>query len=173
MQRDPISFVRLKALYWRACIYLDAWERVGAKDLAKSRVLVAVSSPWASEKLAGPISDLAQRLDAEVIIAHVAHPHEEDESESDARQRGEQTLNILTEVMQGKGVPAEGVMLYSDDIAKALLNTAKARACTLIVLGLTGKGRLKRLIAGDVPANLIRQSEVPVLLFPGTWSGTV
>jgi len=32
---------------------------------------------------------------------------------------------------------------------------------------------LKRLIAGDVPANIIRQSELPVLLCPANWSGTI
>jgi len=141
--------------------------------LAKSRVLVAVSSPWASEKLVGPISDLAQRLDAEVIVAHVAHPRVEDESESDTRQRGEQTLSVLTDALRAKGIEAEGLMLYSDDIARALLKSAHARACTLIVLGFTGRGRLQRLFGGDVPANLMRQSDLPVLMYPGGWSGTV
>jgi nucleotide-binding universal stress UspA family protein len=136
-------------------------------------LLVAVSSPWASEKLATPIVDLAHRLDAEAVVAHVAHSHDQDEHESDARQRGEQTLNLLTENLRRGGITAEGVMLFSDDIAKALINTARARGCTMIVLGLTGKGVLKRLIAGDVPANLIRQADLPVLLCPANWSGTV
>jgi nucleotide-binding universal stress UspA family protein len=134
---------------------------------------VAVSSPWASEKLVTPMADLAQRLDAEVVIAHVAQPQDEDEHESDARQRGEQTLKLLTDGLQQKGVAAEGVMLFADDVAKALLNTAKARACTAVVLGLTGKGVIKRLIAGDVPANIIRQADMPVLLCPANWSGTL
>jgi nucleotide-binding universal stress UspA family protein len=43
----------------------------------------------------------------------------------------------------------------------------------LIVLGLTGKGMLKRLIAGDVPGNLIKQTELPVLLFPPNSSQTI
>ena len=138
-----------------------------------SRLLVAVSSPWASEKLAGPIADLAVRLDAEVFVAHVATLQEADEHESDATQRGEQTLQLLTEGLKNAGVQAEGIMLFSDDTAKAILNTARARNCSLIVLGLTGKGVLKRLIAGDVPTNIIRSADVPVLLCPANWDGSI
>ena len=141
--------------------------------MSKSKLLVAVSSPWASEKLAAPISDLALRLDAEAVVAHVTTLHEEDEHESDATQRGEQTLKLLTDGLHSRGVTAEGVMLFSDDTAKAIMNTAHARGCSLIVLGLTGKGVLKRLIAGDVPANIIRQADLPVLLCPANWSGNI
>lgn len=138
-----------------------------------SRLLVAVSSPWASDKLAEPIADLARRLDASVHVAHVATLQEADEHESDATQRGEQTLQLLTDRLKQAGVEAEGIMLFSDDTAKAILNTARARNCTLVVLGLTGKGVLKRLIAGDVPTNIIRSSEIPVMLCPANWDGSI
>jgi len=141
--------------------------------LSQSRMLIAVSSPWASQKLAAPIADLARRLDAEVVVAHVAQLHDEDEHETDAQQRGEQTLQLLTEQLGEAGVQAESLMLFSDDVSKAILNTAKARGCTMVVLGLTGKGVLKRLIAGDVPANIIRQADLPVLLCPANWMGMI
>ena len=112
------------------------------------------------------IVNLASRLDAEVVIAHVAQLQEEDETEDDAKARGEQTLQLMTDALHNGGIEAEGVLLFSDDIAKALLNTARARQCSLIVLGLTGKSMLKRLIAGDIPSNIVRQTDIPVLLFP-------
>ena len=139
--------------------------------LSKSKLLIAVSSPWAAEKLTGPIADLARRLDAEVLVAHVAQLHDEDENESDAKQRGEQTLKLITDGLKQVGVRTEGLMLFADDVAKAILNTAKARSCTMIILGLTGKGVFKRLIAGDVPGNIIRQADMPVLLCPANWVG--
>ncbi len=139
----------------------------------KSKMLVAVSSPWASEKLATPIADLAARLDAEVLVAHVATLQDDDEHESEATERGEETLKLLKGGLAEAGVTADGVMLFSDDTAKAILNTARARGCSLIVLGLTGKGVLKRLIAGDVPANIIRQADMPVLLCPANWNGKI
>ena len=141
--------------------------------MSRSRLLVAVSSPWASEKLTGPIADLANRLEASTVVAHVAQLQEEDEHESDATQRGEQTLKTLTDGLRESGIEAEGVMLFSDDTAKAILNTARARQCTMIVLGLTGRGVLRRLIAGDVPGNLIRQTDLPVLLCPANWAGMI
>ncbi len=141
--------------------------------MSTSRLLVAVSSPWASQKLTAPIADLAQRLEAEVLVAHVAQLQDEDEHESDAKQRGEQTLQLMIESLREADVEAEGLMLFTDDVSKALLNTAKARHCTMIVLGLTGKGVLKRLIAGDVPANIIRQADLPILLCPANWAGLI
>lgn len=135
-------------------------------EVHQSRILVAVSSPWASEKLILPISNLAARLSADVVIGHVAQQLEEDQHESDAKQRGEQSLKTLTDALHEAHVKAEGVLMFSDDIPKAILNAARAHQCTLIVLGLTNKSMLKRLIAGDVPGNLIRQTEIPVLLFP-------
>jgi len=116
--------------------------------LSKSKVLIAVSSPWASEKLAAPIADLVSRLGGEALVSHVTTMQDEDETENDANIRGEQTLALLVSQLREAGLEAEGVMLFSDDTAKAILKTARARNCTMIVLGLTGKGVLKRLIAG-------------------------
>lgn len=136
-------------------------------------MLVAVSSPWASERLAGPIADLAQRLEAETVVAHVATLREEDEHESDATQRGEQTLKLLTDRLQEVGLQAEGVMLFSDDTPKAIINTAHARSCTFIVLGLTGRGWIRRLLGRDVPSQIVRRSDLPVLLCPANWAGRI
>ncbi len=137
----------------------------------ESRLLVAVSSPWASEKLTEPIADLARRLNASAVIAHVAQHQEADETEDDARQRGEETLRLLVDGLKEAGIKTEGVMLFSENVPKAILSAAKARNCTMIVLGLTGKGVLKRLIAGDVPSAIVRQADLPVLLCPANWNG--
>ena len=141
--------------------------------MSKSRLLIAVSSPWASEKLTMPLADFANRLGAEVLVAHVAEVKDQDESEADASARGEQTLKLLIEGLKGAGVPAEGVMLFSDDVPKAILNTAHDRECTMIVIGLTSKGAFKRLIAGDVPTAIIRAANLPVLMCPANWSGSL
>lgn len=141
--------------------------------MSKSRLLIAVSSPWAAQKLMTPLADLARRLGAEVVVAHVAQLQDDDEFESDATQRGEQTLKLLTDSLIQSDVRAEGVMLFSDDVPRAILNTAKARGCTMVILGLTGKGVLKRLIAGDVPGSIIRMADLPVMLLPANWNGTL
>lgn len=134
---------------------------------------MAVSSPWASEKIVEPLLDLTKRLEAEVVVAHVAQTQEEDEAESDATQRGEQTLQLLRDVLEKEQVVCDTVMLFADDIAKALVKTAAAKDCTLIVIGTGSKGVFQRLFGGDVPGNLARLSEVPVLMLPTSWSGRV
>ncbi len=141
--------------------------------MARTRLLIAVSSPWAGERLLPRIANLAQRLDADTVIAHVAHPLGEDESDDDARQRGDHTLKLLTHGLVDAGIRSDGVMLYSDDVPKALLNTARNHQCTMIVMGLTGKGVIKRLLDGDIPTNLLRQTEIPVLIYPSAWEGSI
>ncbi len=142
--------------------------------MSDTKLLIAVSSPWASGRLVSPLADFARRLDARAVVAHVAQTRDEDDHESDATRRGEHTLQLLTEGLREAGVECEGVMLFSDDISRAILNTAHARQCTMIILGLPGRGGvLRRLIAGDVPGNLIRITDLPVLLCPANWSGSL
>ncbi len=163
----------------RQNLYDASAERGSARKglLVSSRILVAVSSPWASERLAAPVVDLANRLNASVVVTHVAHVQHEDEHESDAKQRGEESLKLLSEELRDLGIEAEGVMLFSDDVPKAILNTAKAKACTLIVIGAAEnhvlKGLFKRILASDVPGAILRQSDVPVLILPTNWRGAI
>jgi nucleotide-binding universal stress UspA family protein len=137
-----------------------------------SRILVAVSTPWAAQKAVEPMADLARRLGAEVLVVHVSRP-----SAGQMRQQeqaeGEAAINILREGLQARGLVVQTLLLFSDDIARAVLNTAAEREVSLIVLGLTGKNVFARLLAGNVPVELIRNTKVPVLLLPPDWSGAV
>ena len=141
--------------------------------MADSRILVAVSSPWASDKLFSTIYNLADRLNASVVVAHVARPTEQDETAEETKRRGEQTIATLTDRLVEANVPAERLLLYGDDTAKAILNAAEDQQATLIIVGLSGKGRLTRLLAGDVPLQVVKQSGVPMLMLPPDWSGTI
>ncbi len=139
----------------------------------RSRLLVAVSSPWAAEKLALPVVDLASRLEARVVVAHVAVVRPEDEHVDQAAKRGEGALAVLGEALEAGGIEMEGVMLFGDDVAKAILHAAGEGNCSLIVAGCTARGPIRRWVAGDVPTFLVRQSAVPVLLLPTVWNGRV
>ncbi len=141
--------------------------------MPRSRILIAVSTPWASEKLCETVRDLAERLDASVIVAHVAQATDEDESDADVKARGEQTLAGLTGKLVDGGISAEGVLLFGDDIARAVINAAEAHTASLIIVGASGKGRMARLLAGDVPQQIVRQADRPVVIFPPDWSGMI
>jgi nucleotide-binding universal stress UspA family protein len=137
-----------------------------------SRILVAVSSPYASERVMDPLADLANRLGAEVLVVHVSRPSGGQMREQEQAD-GEAAIRVLRERLENKGVTVQTLLMFSDDIARAVLNTAVERDVTLIVLGLTGKNVFARLLAGNVPVELIKNTRIPVLLFPPDYKGSV
>lgn len=141
--------------------------------MSNSRFLVAASTPWASDKLFNVVRDLANRMNASVVVAHVARPTEEDNNDEDTRERADQTLNTLTSRLNDANIPSEGVVLFGEDIAKAILNAAHAQGATSIIISLSARGRLARLLGGDVPQQIIRQSTIPVIVIPPEWAGTL
>lgn len=137
-----------------------------------SRILIAVSSPMASERVAEPLVDMARRLRAEVLVVHVSRPsggQMRDQEQAD----GEAAIRVLRERLEAGGVTVQTLLMFSDDIARAIINTSNERGVTLIVLGLTGKNVFARLLAGNVPVELIRNTRIPVLLLPPDFKGNV
>ena len=134
-----------------------------------SRILVAVSSPWASERAAEPIADLARRLGAEVLVVHVSRPSGGQLREQEQAD-GEAAIRLLRDKLLEKNVAVQDLLTFSDDIARAILNIAVERECTLIVLGLTGKNVFARLLAGNVPVELLKNTKIPVLVLPAEFS---
>lgn len=137
-----------------------------------SRIMIAVSSPWASERVMEPLADLARRINAEVLVVHVSRPSGGQMREQEQAD-GESAIRVLREQLEQRGVVVQTLLMFSDDIARAILNTAIEREVTLIVLGLTGKNVFARLLAGNVPVELIKNTRIPVLLFPPEHKGTI
>jgi nucleotide-binding universal stress UspA family protein len=137
-----------------------------------SRILIAVSSPQAAKKLAQPLSDLAARLSAEVLVVHVSRPSGGQMREQEQAD-GEAAINLLGGQLTDRGITVQTLLMFSDDIGRAILNTAVERNVSLIVLGLTAKNVFARLLAGNVPVELIKDTRIPVLLLPPDWSGTI
>jgi nucleotide-binding universal stress UspA family protein len=137
-----------------------------------SRILIAVSSPWAAEKVVDPIADLAKRLTAEVLVVHVSRPSGGQMREQEQAD-GEAAITLLREKLQERKITVQTLLMFSDDIARAVLNTAIERDVSLIVLGLTGKNVFARLLAGNVPVELIKNTKVPVLLLPPDFAGSI
>jgi nucleotide-binding universal stress UspA family protein len=137
-----------------------------------SRILIAVSSPWAAQKVVDPLADLAKRINAEVLVVHVSRPSGGQMREQEQAD-GEAAITLLREKLQEKQITVQTLLMFSDDIARAVLNTAAERDVTLIVLGLTGKNVFARLLAGNVPVELIKNTKVPVLLLPPDFAGAI
>src|SRR5271170_1195826 len=111
-----------------------------------SRILIAVSSPLASKKLAPSVADLAQRLSSEVLVVHVSRPSGGQMREQEQAD-GEAAISQLGTYLTDHGITVQTLLMFSDDIGRAILNTATERTCSLIVLGLTGKNMFARLLA--------------------------
>ena len=137
-----------------------------------SRILVAVSSPYAAEKVVDSVGDLAKRLAAEVLVVHVSRPSGGQMREQEQAD-GEAAISLLRQRLEERAVNVQTLLMFSDDIARAVLNTAIEREVTLIVLGLTGKNVFARLLAGNVPVELIKNTKVPVLLLPPDHKGNI
>jgi nucleotide-binding universal stress UspA family protein len=137
-----------------------------------SRILVAVSSPLASERVVTPVADLARRLEAEVVVVHVTRPTSGTGTSRESGE-GETAVRLLGDKIRAKGVAVQTLLMFSDDVSQAILNTASEREVSLIVLGLTGKNVFARLIAGNVPVELIRDTKIPVILLPPDFKGTI
>ncbi len=138
-----------------------------------SRILVAVSSPQASERAVVPVADLANRLDAEVLVVHVTRPSGTTANGSGNGDRGEQAVRTLGDKIRAKGVSVQTLLMFSDDVAQAILATAEEREASLILLGLTNKGVFQRIVAGNVPVELLRNTKIPVLLLPPDYRQTL
>jgi nucleotide-binding universal stress UspA family protein len=138
-----------------------------------SRILVAVSSPEASQRVTETVADFAKRLDAEVLVVHVTRPSGTSSTANQGGDRGEQAVRTLGDKIRSKGVSVQTLLMFSDDVAQAILSTAVEREATLILLGLTGKGVFQRLVAGNVPVELLRETKIPVLLLPPNFSTTL
>jgi nucleotide-binding universal stress UspA family protein len=137
-----------------------------------SRILIAVSSPWAAQKVLDCVADLASRLKAEVLVVHVSRPSGGQMREQEQAD-GEAAIRLLREKLQARNIVVQDLLMFSDDIARAVLNTAVEREVTMIVLGLTGKNVFARLLAGNVPVELIKNTKIPVLILPPDWNRTV
>ncbi len=137
-----------------------------------SRILVAVSSPWAAQKVVDCLGDLASRLKAEVLVVHVSRPSGGQMREQEQAD-GEAAIRLLRDALQERGVSTQDLLMFSDDIARAILNIAVERQVTMIVLGLTGKNVFARLLAGNVPVELIKNTRIPVLILPPDWTRAI
>ncbi len=137
-----------------------------------SRILVAISSPWAANRVAEPVIELARKIGAEVLIVHVSRPSGGQMREQEQAE-GETAISALRQQLQEKSVAVQTLLLFSDDIARAILSTAEEREVSLIVLGLTGKNVFARLLAGNVPVEMIKNTRIPVLLLPPDWNKTL
>lgn len=76
--------------------------------------------------------------------------------------------------LERSGATEVGVELVHGDPGEEVVKMAKAKACTLILMGTQGKGVTREILLGSVAHQVARHAEEPVLLIPApqeSWPG--
>jgi nucleotide-binding universal stress UspA family protein len=74
-------------------------------------------------------------------------------------------VDPLVEALVAEGVKAEGVVRHGHP-AETLCDIAKERGATHLLVGRIGQSRVRTLLFGSTPGNLIQISTVPVTVVP-------
>lgn len=80
------------------------------------------------------------------------------------KETAEKILAAAKSAADRMGVEAETVYLENALPAEAIIETAKARSCSLIAMSSHGRRGLGRLILGSVTSEVLAYSPVPVLV---------
>ncbi len=132
-----------------------------------NKIVLAVSDRWTPDARVDSIADFAFRLGHSIIAVHVAYGTEGSGADTIP---GEQVLEQIATQLRAKSVRVETLLLFSDDLGEAILKTAEEHKATMLLLGLSSKGMLTRLIEGNVANQIIRGARMPVLPLPPDWS---
>ncbi len=135
-----------------------------------TKILLAVSDQWTADQRVDAIARWAGRMDADLLAVNVIFAAE---GAPNGKAPGEEILERVGQRLKAVYPRVDTLLLFSDDIADALLKTAAEHQATLIVLGLSNKGVLARIIEGNLPQELIRNCKLPVLLLPPDWTGEI
>jgi nucleotide-binding universal stress UspA family protein len=130
-----------------------------------SKILLAVSDRWIPDARVDAIADFANRLGLSILLLHVAYGTETDA----ANLPGERTLEQIAKHLRAKDAKVETQLLFSDDLGDAILRTADQQKAAMIMLGLSSKGMLTRLLEGNVAQQIIRNADIPLFLLPHDW----
>lgn len=126
-------------------------------------------SPLSERALCYAIS-LASRSGAKLLLLEAVQAHNtivEDAGEAQVNtiEHAETYLKSIVVRAAARGVTAEPHVYY-DEPVRAILDAAERNGADVIVMSTHGRGGLGRLIYGSVADQVLRRSNVPVLLVP-------
>ncbi len=91
-------------------------------------------------------------------------PVTEERIEKEARMRAENYLDFIKKTAAGAGVPCDTVCETSDHPYDAILKTAKAGDCDLILLHSHGRKGLAAVLLGSETRKVLTYSKIPVMV---------
>lgn len=85
--------------------------------------------------------------------------------------RTDEIFSIVTDGLSDTGVALETDLRYGTDIAPTIVDAAHDRSANAIVFTPRGGSRWRKLLTGDVTHNLVRSSDIPILVLPDREEG--
>ena len=86
-------------------------------------------------------------------------------------QRAAESFSSITEGFDNSGVLVKTDLRYGTDIASSIVGAAHDRSASAIVFTPRDGSRRRKLVTGDVTHNLVRSSDVPMLVLPDQEEG--
>ena len=89
----------------------------------------------------------------------------EDEYEEESRRVSDQALAQAKAAADAAGVPCETIREVHDQPYRAIIDTAHARNCDLIVMASHGRRGMSALLLGSETVKVLTHSTIPVLVY--------
>jgi len=143
----------------------------------KAGVVVGVDGSDAGERAAHLAGWLAKAQGARLAVAHVVpwSPFSVQTAEENERRHAtkaheeklarEQIVDPLVTALASDGVEVDALVRHGQP-AEVLCDIARERGATHLLVGRRGQSRVKTLLFGSTPGNLIQIATVPVTVVP-------
>jgi nucleotide-binding universal stress UspA family protein len=143
------------------------------------RVLVATDGSALSEQAVTAAIDLAVLSGAELVAVNVAHiepfgyfegsmmlsQRDIEATQEQTNQAAQRLVDRVATSALDKGIRnAQAIVMKSNQVAEAIVATAKNQECDLIVMASHGRRSLARLLMGSETLHVLTHSHIPVLV---------
>lgn len=142
-----------------------------------SVVLVGVDGSDPSRRAMAFACERAQRLGFELLVVHVIHwspysfntPAENErrpsQKQAEIKAAQEQVVEPAIALAGEAGVAAEGMVRHGHPV-DVILDLARDRGASHVVVGRTGDSRMRQAVFGSTPGHLVQLAPVPVTVVP-------
>jgi nucleotide-binding universal stress UspA family protein len=119
---------------------------------------------------------LAKALNAKITVLTVSLPFQvftldtgmvvdtPDDYKRRAEERSAKTLSVVASAAKVEGVQCDTVHLQHEHPYQAIIDTAKAKGCDLIVMASHGRRGVSAIVLGSQTVKVLTHSKIPVLV---------